>query len=70
MGINDGILLVVIAFFGLLLYSVHREEQRASRRRLQNLPHPTELRKGDRRKQSPLAALAWALRSAWSRRFK
>ena len=70
MGINDGILLVVIIFFGLLLYSVYREEQRCLDRREQSLPHPGERRKDGRRKQSFAAFLAWAARSLWSKHSK
>jgi hypothetical protein len=67
MGINDCIILVVVGFFGLVLYSIHKDEQRRADRRQQDLPHPIERRRRDRRRKSPYAYLAWALRSQWSK---
>jgi len=68
MGINDGMLMVVVAFFALLLYSVHRDDKRNAERRKQSLPHPAERRKTERRRRSLSATLAWAFRSPWSKR--
>jgi len=57
------LILVVIAFFGLVLHAIHREERRKDDRRKQDLPVAVERRKGDRRGNSVLAYLAWGLRT-------
>jgi hypothetical protein len=62
MSINDGLVLVVVAFFGLLFYATHRD-QRTSDRRQQNITPSVERRKGARRRQGLLATLTWVLRS-------
>ena len=68
MGLNNGILLVALVFFGLLLFSVHREDHRAKERRQQDQVPPVERRRGDRRKKRLGVALQWAWKAAWSRR--
>jgi hypothetical protein len=68
MRINDYILLLVVCFFGILMYSIHKDECRKTDRRQQDLPHPIERRRKDRRRKRPSAYLAWALRSLWSKR--
>jgi len=70
MSINDGLLLVVVAFFGCLLYCIRKEEQRKAERRQLDLPHPLERRHQERRRRGLGAALAWvarALRAAFTR---
>jgi sensor domain CHASE-containing protein len=64
---NDYILLVVIAFFGLTLYSIQKDEKRKSDRRQQHLPHPVERRIQDRRRKSLRAYLTWGVRSQLSK---
>jgi hypothetical protein len=67
MGTNDFILLVVIGFFGLVMYSIHNDEQRKADRRRQDLPHPVERRSQERRQRGPYAYLVWGLRAQWSK---
>ncbi len=71
MSINDGLLVVVVLFFGCLLYCIRKEEQRKVDRRQRDLPHPVERRRQERRRRGLGAALAWVvqvLRSAFTRR--
>jgi hypothetical protein len=68
MGTSDGILLLVLVFFGLLLHAVHREDKRRCERRQQDLPHSRERRQGERRSRRFAASLAWALKAPWPRR--
>lgn len=68
--INDCIILVVLAFFGLVIHSILGEEKRKSDRRRQDLSCPTERRHEDRRQKSLASFLAWALRSRWSKFIK
>jgi hypothetical protein len=71
MSINDGILLVVLAFFGCLLYCIRKEEKRKADRRQLDLPPPVERRRQERRSKGLGVALAWAgraLRSALTHR--
>ena len=67
MGINDYIILLVIAFFCLVLYSVQKDEKRKSNLRKKSLPHPIERRKRERRSKSMHSYLAWVIRSQWSK---
>ena len=70
MGINDGLLIVVAAFFSYLLLAIHYEEKRAIERRKQDLgpPDGVERRSGkDRRRDSVLHYVAWVLRSQMRR---
>lgn len=60
MGIADGMLLVVLAFFGALFYCLRQQDRRDSDRRKEDLPHDVERRQGERRKQGLLATLARA----------
>ncbi len=57
----------MVAFFGLLLYAIHRDEQRKAERRQQDLPHPVEQRRQDRRRKGLPGYLAWGARSLWSK---
>ena len=58
-------ILVIVAFVGLLLHAVHTEEKRVADRRQQDLPHPVERRKGERRRSaSRFSRLGWAMK-AW-----
>ncbi len=68
--INDCIILVVIAFFGLVIHSILKDEKRISDRRRQDLSYPTERRHQERRKKNLASYLAWALRSRWSNFFR
>lgn len=67
MSINDGILLVVVAFFASLLYAIRREEHRRADRRQQDQPHAGERRQGERRRKGLGLTLSWAAR-AWRAR--
>ena len=67
MSINDLILVLVVVFFGLLLYAIHRDEKRKADRRQQDLPHPVERRVQDRRRKGLPAYLAWGARTLWSK---
>lgn len=63
MGVNDYLLILVVVFFGLVIYLINSDEKREAERRQQNLPHPVERRKRDRRKEGLLTYLAWFVRS-------
>jgi hypothetical protein len=68
--INDCLILVVIVFFGLVIYSINRDEKRKSTRRQQQLPCPVERRTQERRKDSMASHLAWSIRNQWSKLIK
>ena len=53
MSINDGLLVVVVLFFGCLLYCIRKEEQRKVDRRQRDLPHPVERRRQERHHLRP-----------------
>ena len=56
--------LAVALFFGLALYSIRREEQRAADRRRRDAPIPDrDQRKQDRRRGGLGAYLGWVLRA-------
>jgi len=61
------LILVVIAFFGLVLHAINQEERRKTDRRQEDHPVAVERRIGDRRGNSALAYLAWGLRTRWRR---
>lgn len=65
--INDCIILVVLAFFGLMVHAIHSDEKRKADRRRQCLPFPVERRIAERRSRSLTSHLAWAIRSQWSK---
>ena len=59
-------ILVIAAFFALLFHAIHAEEKRCSERRKEDLPHPAERRRQDRRREQTRTARAfWALRARW-----
>jgi hypothetical protein len=68
--INDCLILVVIVFFGLVIYSINRDEKRKSPRRQQQLPCSVERRHQERRKNSMASHLAWSIRNQWSKLIK
>jgi hypothetical protein len=68
--INDCIILVVVAFFGLVIYSINKDEQRKSNRRQHQLAVAIERRHQERRKGGLASHLAWALRTQWSKLIK
>jgi len=61
------LILVVIAFFGLVLHAINQEERRKADRRQEDHPVAVERRTGDRRGNSVLAYLGWGLRTRWRR---
>jgi hypothetical protein len=63
MGIIVLVILAVLIFFGLALYSIRIEENRREDRRQQDHPVPIERRTQDRRKKSLISHLSWLLRS-------
>ena len=65
---SNYVILVIIAFFALVLHSIHLDEKRRTDRRKRNLRHPVERRKADRRKSLSFARIAWVLRSQWHRK--
>lgn len=69
-GTNIYLLLVVLIFFGLLAYSIHKEDKRTTERRKLDIPPLIERRRQDRRDHGPWASLGWSLRSLWFRRTK
>lgn len=54
---------VIMAFLGLVIHLIHKEEKRIADRRQQNQPYPRERRKQERRKKSLLAYLSWVMGS-------
>ena len=64
---SDYAMIVIAAFFGLVLYSTHLDEKRKGDRRRVDLPFPTERRKGRRREGSLIAYVAWILRALGAR---
>lgn len=66
MGTNDAILILVALFFGYLALAIHYEEKRATDRRKRDLGPPDGIERRsrqDRRRNSLLNDLRWALRS-------
>jgi len=63
MAINTCCILLVLVFFGLVTYSVYREEQREAERRLQSLSVLVDRRTQDRRTGGLRAFLPWAIRA-------
>ena len=61
------VILAVLVFFGLALYSIRIEENRREDRRQQDHPVPEERRKQSRRRKNPLAYALWVLRSLKSK---
>ena len=62
------LILVVIAFFALVLRAVSLEEARKADRRKQARPHSPERRRGDRRRHTIHGYLGWRLARLWTRR--
>ena len=61
-------ILIIIIFFALVFHAIHLEEKRVFNRRKQDLPHPLDRRKGDRRKRTTCASrLGWAFQARWAR---
>ena len=67
MGLNNSLLLLALALFGLLFWAVHREDRRGRDRRKQALPHPVERRVRDRRSGRVGTALRWVVRTLLKR---
>ncbi|HXC16530.1 MAG TPA: hypothetical protein VNV60_03720 [Holophagaceae bacterium] len=61
------VILAVLIFFGLALYSIRIEENRREDRRQQDHPVPAERRTQNRRKKSLVCHLGWVLRSLKSK---
>jgi hypothetical protein len=67
MSTSNGIILVLIALYLLVLHAIHQEEHRTADRRQQDLPHPVERRIQQRRQgRTTLAYLKWVGKSVWS----
>lgn len=67
MGTIALVILAVLVFFGLALYSIRIEENRREDRRQQDHPVPVDRRTQDRRKKSLISHLRWLL---WSLKSK
>lgn len=61
------VILAVLVFFGLALYSIRIEENRREDRRQQDHPVPVERRTQDHRKKSFACHVRWVLRSLKSK---
>ena len=61
------VILAVLIFFGLALYSIRIEENRREDRRQQDHPVPVERRTQDRRKKSLVCYVRWVLQSLKSK---
>jgi signal transduction histidine kinase len=60
-------ILIIIVFFALVFHAIHLDEKRVSDRRKQDLPHPLDRRKEDRRKKTTRASrLGWAFQARWA----
>ena len=68
MSTSSWIIVVIIAFFALVVHAIHLEDRRKGDRRKQALPHAVERRKANRRKGSFAAKAAWVVRAGLVRR--
>jgi len=60
-------ILVIIAFFALVIYTIYKDEKRKAERRRLDIPHPVERRRQERRNKTFCAYLSWIFRSLFSK---
>ena len=60
-------ILVIIAFFALVIYTIYKDENRKIERRHLDIPYPVERRRQERRRKSFGAYRGWIVRSLFSK---
>ena len=60
-------ILVIIAFFALVIYTIYKDEKRKVERRHLDIPYAVERRRQERRNKSFAAYLGWIVRSLFSK---